>query len=1634
MTCTFHLTKFHVNRDMGKIFIVAFLTKVGLRFHCSHKELEEERSEEGGGREGEKKVVDLEEPQDEESPGSQESNDSTSAPAPLEDDANCENSDRSTNHLTEPESTKDDIKIPIFSVKVKREGADLGRPDSKPRLRSQSRSSSDHLAEFPEVESASESGEGDGRRKRRRESESCISVSRRKSPELPESGDREMMNGGATLSSQQLLQGLPYLHLLPPSIRNDAARLLFMPPILPSELSGNMNVANGCVDSEKASGGETSRSGGKEGSKDEQLDVDAKGVESIGPRKRERESGDEDRELMTDESMEVSPDGGRIGFNESMDGNSNKVAKTGKLYACMYCSYSADKKVSLNRHMRMHSGSISVTSGQNNAGDDCVSGSGSTTPSSSNNIGLNKNLPEGVNALERYCGDCDIQFSSIKTFRVHKQHYCRTRHVLKTQQGPAGSPPGIPMKIHHQSSGEMGGGRTSLTPVRKSSGSPVPSDGSPTSTPGPMLSSHQQPFVVLPTNPLIVVPYCFIQAASILPFGNVLPSQNALIVLPNGSVQGLPFTSVQIPVPSPSQSLLSQPAFSSGGGVVLSGGGKGSIGSLSPTTTTNQSHSVFNDPKDILRKISCVSKAGYDSSGFIGYNSTNKNGSLDDLNTSQNNSDEIVQSENNTQMASYGSDEHSDKNPDEETMEEQRSEENDEGMPAIDLTLRKTRSIKEISGDEEKENREVCLRLQNQRGEQQQSGNSSYNTNDTNSGGVGKKSSQSSTITFTTDFHRDREREMCSPSERVSYGGGGGSGGSCGKRTPRPSSTSISSSCSTPPALCEPKVNGLVNRLSPVDQRDVGASANNKNHSHINMMSPSMMVGMGKGSMDFTSGLDMVKHGKLSSVGGDGKGKRGGKMGHIATQLPGGAILTTSGGGQTLTDLLIPNSPEFNEILAKISPQLLVNSARSSAGSPMALNPALLQALSQSDPEILIRMLDPTYLANLQQNIQLQQQHASGGGKRGYSKCVECDIVFYKHENYLVHKEHYCAARISNSSPNNNNGGSIKEMQSSRGGSKEVISSCISSCSSPAKSDADESQSSPVSAAVHRASSSTPNSQNQMSIKVPRKSTDSSSSDFFPLPVYEKTKSRSPQGISSSISISPVASPNERKQEKQQVQNFVGGQHPCMHCGVKYSTIDNLKAHQSFYCTKRRNGKDSISLEGDADELAVGNIKSEQDSVEGYGMSHSQPLSSNNKGLLQCGKCKLAIPDSQLTTHIKVCLGSNVTLPYGPGLPGLMTPATTTTLGGEGGNRTGWKCPCCDTYSPTVSQAQKHLECHTGIKAFKCLLCGYRGNTLRGMRTHIRTHFDRASRVSDLLEGEYMTCITANDVEHNVTTPTNKSFSSSSEPRRSLGSLVNHHPANSRQSAEKNKLNHSPPTTSGSVVTTTTTIASSPGSPPQELVPQDIKLFSTPEGSSSSIMEEKAENNNRAGNCTLCNYTSSYRGNIIKHMKSVHKISEEAADKILTDMSSIIKVHSTSELDDDYSSERSDRKLNLSPGGKNTHIKEADGAVSNNVSSSGMEVASHRRKNINGRGCGDRDEKSDVDCAERNCTSRSSSPEEDVDGLSTLQKKEKPCAVKYCKSCDIYFNHLSTFDAHRKSYCSATLNNKAAERAETPVQ
>jgi hypothetical protein len=63
----------------------------------------------------------------------------------------------------------------------------------------------------------------------------------------------------------------------------------------------------------------------------------------------------------------------------------------------------------------------------------------------------------------------------------------------------------------------------------------------------------------------------------------------------------------------------------------------------------------------------------------------------------------------------------------------------------------------------------------------------------------------------------------------------------------------------------------------------------------------------------------------------------------------------------------------------------------------------------------------------------------------------------------------------------------------------------------------------------------------------------------------------------------------------------------------------------------------------------------------------------------------------------------------------------------------GWRCPVCGAVSPTAGAAQRHMDAHQGVKAFRCTICRYKGNTLRGMRTHIRMHFEK--RGTDLQVG-----------------------------------------------------------------------------------------------------------------------------------------------------------------------------------------------------------------------------------------------------------------------------------------------------------
>ncbi|XP_037976949.2 zinc finger protein ush isoform X2 [Plutella xylostella] len=189
---------------------------------------------------------------------------------------------------------------------------------------------------------------------------------------------------------------------------------------------------------------------------------------------------------------------------DAPDDDSSQDAKgprAPKQYVCTYCSYSADKKVSLNRHMRMHSTSP-VSAGSGGA---AAAGGAGGTPAPTNGEA------EAPPPPDRYCADCDIRFSSIKTYRAHKTHYCSTRQVVKAARAGSGT-----------------------------SGSQPPSPGATPPAPPPSAPpAHHQYALALPTNPILIVPYSLLRGASTLPGASLPDPDTPCFLLPNGTFQPL---------------------------------------------------------------------------------------------------------------------------------------------------------------------------------------------------------------------------------------------------------------------------------------------------------------------------------------------------------------------------------------------------------------------------------------------------------------------------------------------------------------------------------------------------------------------------------------------------------------------------------------------------------------------------------------------------------------------------------------------------------------------------------------------------------------------------------------------------------------------------------------------------------------------------------------------------------------------------------------------------------------------------------------------------------------------------------------------------------------------------------------
>lgn len=127
---------------------------------------------------------------------------------------------------------------------------------------------------------------------------------------------------------------------------------------------------------------------------------------------------------------------------------------------------------------------------------------------------MHNDSDSSLQPIDRYCQECDIRFSNLKTFKAHKLHYCSTRNVIKRAPN-ANSSPSPNLSIDSR-----------ITP--------------PLSSFGLANQNPPQPFIALPTNPVLIVPYSLIQAGNMLssPVTSGLNAQDGVyLLLPDGTIQ-----------------------------------------------------------------------------------------------------------------------------------------------------------------------------------------------------------------------------------------------------------------------------------------------------------------------------------------------------------------------------------------------------------------------------------------------------------------------------------------------------------------------------------------------------------------------------------------------------------------------------------------------------------------------------------------------------------------------------------------------------------------------------------------------------------------------------------------------------------------------------------------------------------------------------------------------------------------------------------------------------------------------------------------------------------------------------------------------------------------------------------------
>ena len=243
------------------------------------------------------------------------------------------------------------------------------------------------------------------------------------------------------------------------------------------------------------------------------------------------------------------------------------------------------------------------------------------------------------------------------------------------------------------------------------------------------------------------------------------------------------------------------------------------------------------------------------------------------------------------------------------------------------------------------------------------------------------------------------------------------------------------------------------------------------------------------------------------------------------------------------------------------------------------------------------------------------------------NRCDDCNIVFYKHENYKVHKEMYCAGRRSS------------EM----------------------------------------AGSETMTSQ-----QSPRRTTQSATSP----------------GKS-------ARAPAEQRRDSVTSADEFTMQYFCVPCNIRFSNPDTLEAHQQYYCPARKVMAEQLALSATA-------AGSQSPPRQQQQQPQRSPLAASPRNRLDdvvCTKCSKSFASSDELLH-HGCTHTTMKIPV-------------------------FCCPYCSYVAQSDSRLLDHIKAHAPTKAYRCELCGYRGNTVRGMRMHGKTHIDAGEVFTDEHMTEY---------------------------------------------------------------------------------------------------------------------------------------------------------------------------------------------------------------------------------------------------------------------------------------------------------